>query len=109
MSVLSECWCVRCRGGALLHAHFNATVDVNLILEQEAFYVRASAPLTALSPTANVPPEFSPFPKFEVKLSATNDLTDASYNGEWIPVEAASENFSPEFGGLERPDKWYVA
>lgn len=99
--------------GALLHAHLDATVDVNFmlnrILEQEALYVRAPAPLTALSPTANVIPEISPFPKSEVKLSAVQSLTDASYDGEWIPVSVARESFSPELGGPEGFDKWYVA
>ena len=68
--------------GALLHAHLDATVDVNFllnrILEQEALYVRTSTPLIALLPTANVLPEFSPFPKEEVKLSVVQSLTDAS-------------------------------
>ena len=99
--------------GGLLHAHLDATVDVNFllnrILEQEALYVRASAPLTTLSFTANLPPEFSPFPKSEVKLSATKSLTDTSYDGGWIPVKVARETFSPELGGPEGFDKWYVA
>lgn len=99
--------------GALLHAHLDATVDVNFllnrILEQEALYVRASVPLTTLSLTANVLPEFSPFPKSEVKLSPIQSLTDASYDGGWIPVKVARDNFSPELGGPEGFDKWYVA
>ena len=99
--------------GALLHAHLDATVDVNFllsrILEQEAMYIRAASPLTTLSPTANVLPEFSPFPKSEVKLSATQNLTDPSYDGGWIPVQAARANFSPELGGPEGFDRWYVA
>ena len=99
--------------GALLHAHLDATVDVNFLLnralEQEAVYVRASAPLTTLSPTANVLPEFTPFPKSEVKLSAGLSLTDASYDGGWIPMNAARESFSPELGGPAGFDKWFVA
>jgi len=99
--------------GALLHAHLDATVDVNFmlnrILEQEALYVRASAPLNTLLPTANVLPEFSPFPKSEVKLSAVQSLTDALYDGGWIPVKVARETFSRELGGPEGFDKWYVA
>lgn len=108
------CFCVlKMPKGALLHAHLDATVDVNFllnrILEQEALYVRTSAPLTTLLPTANVLPEFSPFPKSEVKLSDVQSLTDASYDGGWIPVKAAREAFSPELGGPEGFDKWYVA
>lgn len=99
--------------GALLHAHLDATVDVNFllnrVLEQEALYVRASVPLTTLSPTANVLPEFSPFPKSEVKLSAIQNLTDRSYDGGWIPVKIARETFSPELGGPEGFDKWFFA
>ena len=99
--------------GALLHAHLDATVDVNFllnrILEQEALYVRASAPLTTLSPTANALPEFSPFPKSEVKLSAGQSLTHALYDGGWIPVKVARETFSPELGGPEGFDKWFIA
>jgi len=99
--------------GGLLHAHLDATVDVNFmlnrILEQEALYVRASAPLTALLPTANVLPEFTPFPKSEVKLSAVQSLTNLSYDGGWIPVKVARKTFSPELGGPGGFDKWYVA
>lgn len=99
--------------GALLHAHLDATVDVNFllnrILEQEALYVRASAPSTTLSPFANALPEFSPFPKSEVKLSASQSLTDTSYDGGWIPVKIARETFSSELGGPGGFDKWYIA
>ena len=99
--------------GALLHAHLDATVDVNFllnrVLEQEALYVRASGPLTTLFPTANVLPEFTPFPKSEVKLSAGQSLTDPSYDGGWIPVNVARESFSLELGGPGGFDKWFVA
>ena len=99
--------------GALLHAHLDATVDVNFllnrILEQEALYVRASAPLTTLSLPANVLPDFSPFAKSEVNLSPTQSVTDPSYDGGWIPVKVARETFSPELGGPEGFDKWFVA
>ena len=99
--------------GALLHAHLDATVDVNFllrrVLEQDLIYVRASAPLTTLSPTANVLPEFSPFPKSEVRLSTVQNLTDPSYDGGWVPVKVARESFSLELGGPEGFDKWYVA
>ena len=99
--------------GALLHAHLDATVDVNFllrrVLEQDLIYVRASAPLSTLSPTANVLPEFSPFPKSEVKLSVVQNLTDPSYDGGWVPVKVARESFSLELGGPEGFDKWYVA
>jgi adenosine deaminase CECR1 len=99
--------------GALLHAHLEATVDVNFllnrILEQNVLYVRASAPLTTLSPTPNALPEFSPFPGSAVRLSAVQCLTDPSYDGGWIPVRIARETFSPELGGPVGFDKWYVA
>ena len=97
----------------MLHAHLDATVDVNFmlnrILEQEAVYVRTSTRLTTLSPTPNVLPEFTPFPKSEVKLSAVQSLTDPSYDGGWISAKVARETFSPEFGGTKGFDKWYVA
>ena len=112
VAVLSEFVSKMPKGG-LLHAHLDATVDVNFllnrILEQEALYIRASAPLTTLSPTANVLPEFSPFAQSEVKLSAVQSLTDVSYDGGWIPVNVARDAFSPELGGPEGFDKWYVA
>jgi len=99
--------------GGLLHAHLDATVDVHFmldrILEQEALYVRTSAILTTLSPTPNVLPEFTPFPKSEVKLSPVQTLTDPSYDGGWIPVKVARERFSPELGGPQGFDKWYFA
>ena len=90
------CW--QMPKGALLHAHLDATVDVNFllrrVLEQDLIYVRASAPLTTLSPTTNVLPEFSPFPKSEVKPSAVQNLTDPSYDGGCVPVKVARESFS---------------
>lgn len=99
--------------GALLHAHLDATVDIHFllkrVLEQDAMYVRASTPLTTLSPTANVLPEFSPLPKSEVKLSPVLSLTDPSYGGGWIPVNVAREAFSQKLGGPEGFDKWYVS
>ena len=99
--------------GALLHAHLDATVDVNFllnkVLEQDAMYVRASAPLIALSPTPNVLPEFSPFPKSEIDPPVVGSLTDPAYDGGWIPVKVAREAFSEELGGPEGFDRWYVA
>ena len=98
--------------GALLHAHLDATADVDFlsrrVLEQELIYIRASAPLTILAPTANVLLEFPPFPKFKVKLSAVQNLTDPSYDGGWVLVKVAGEIFSLELGGPEGFDKWYV-
>lgn len=99
--------------GALLHAHLEASVDVKFllkrVLEQDTMYVRASVPLTTLSPTANVLPEFSPFAKSEVELSAVQNLTDPSYDGGWIPVNVARESFSRELGGPEGFDEWYIS
>lgn len=99
--------------GALLHAHLDATVDVNLllgmILQHDVIYVRTPALLTTLSPTANVSPEFSPFQKSEVKLSAVRSLTDPAYDGGWIPVNVARDAFSRELGGPEGFDKWFVS
>jgi len=98
--------------GALLRAHMDSTVDVNFllsrILEQDLVYVRASAPVTTVSPIANVLPELSPFPKSEVKPSPFQSVTDPAYDGGWIPVKVARANFSPELGGPEGFDEWYV-
>ena len=99
--------------GALLHAHLDATVDVHFllkrVLEQDLVYVRAPGPLAALSPTANVLPELTPFPKSEVKLSPVQSVTDPSYDGGWIPVNVAREAFSKELGGPEGFDRWFVS
>lgn len=95
--------------GALLHAHLDVTIDIDFLLswalEQEAVYVRASAPLNTPSLTTNALPAFTPFPKSEVKLSASQRLTGASYDRDWIPVNAARESLPPELGGLAGFDK----
>ena len=99
--------------GASLHAHLNSTVDVNFLLnkalEQDAMYIRASAPLTTISPTPNVLPEFSPFSKSEIDPPAVCSLTDPAYDGGWIPVKVAREAFSEELGGPEGFDRWFIA
>ena len=99
--------------GALLHAHLEAILDVRFllekVLEQDLVYVRASAPLVALSPTANVLPELTPFPKSEVKLSSVQSVTDPFYDGGWIPVNVARSAFSQELGGPDGFDRWFVS
>ena len=101
--------------GALLHAHLEAIVDVSFllerVLEQDLVYVRAPAPLVALSPTANVLPELTPFSKSEVELSPvqSQSVTDPFYDGGWIPVNVAREAFSKELGGPEGFDRWFVS
>ena len=67
------------------------------VLEQEPTYIRAASPLTILSP---IPPKFSPSPKSEVKLSATQTRPICPTMVDGPPFKLP-EQTSPEFGGPE--------
>ncbi|KAJ3500981.1 hypothetical protein NLJ89_g9548 [Agrocybe chaxingu] len=96
--------------GALLHAHLDATVNAEFLLQlamkQPAIHVRLNEALTPASLSTNLP-QFKPLP--EAEFSSLASLTDASYPlGSWVPLQAARASFAPEFGGPEGFDKWVI-
>ncbi|CAA7271498.1 unnamed protein product [Cyclocybe aegerita] len=96
--------------GALLHAHLDATVNAEFLLqlamEQPAIHVRLNEALTPANLSTNLP-QFRPLP--EAEFSSLSSLTDVSYPlGSWVPLKAARASFAPEFGGPEGFDKWVI-
>lgn len=97
--------------GALLHAHFDATVNTKWLLERALQYpqihVRAPAQVTSTS-IGSVLPEFRPLPHSTALLSLeSGNLTSSAYTpGGWVPLVHARQSFSTEMGGPEGFDKW---
>lgn len=94
--------------GALLHAHMDATVNkeylLELALKEPSFHVRTSCVITTATSTTALP-EFRPFK--EVQLSQNASVTDPGYLAEsWIPLYQARESFS--LGGPNGFDKWVL-
>lgn len=94
--------------GALLHAHLDATVDVEFLLQlaskQPGIHVRVHDPLYKSNLPTNLP-EFRILPREQ--YSQVKSLTDPSYPLEsWVSFENARSFFSPELGGAEGFDKW---
>lgn len=94
--------------GALLHAHLDATVNaqvlLNLALKHPIIHVRASGKITS-EDLPHVVPEFLPAPS--ENLSGFSSLTDSSYEANtWVPLQSARENFAPELGGPRGFDQW---
>jgi adenosine deaminase CECR1 len=94
--------------GALLHAHLDATVDneyiLNLALQEPFMHVRTSCVVTTANSTTAVP-EFRAFKEAQPSQSAS--VTDPDYQAEgWIPLHRARESFSP--GGPDSFDKWVL-
>ncbi|KAJ6525674.1 adenosine deaminase-like growth [Mycena capillaripes] len=97
--------------GALLHAHLDATVNaefvLQLALEQPALHVRTTQPLSALN-ISKILPEFKPLPK-EMFTDSDVTLTDSSYTpGSWVALKKARQSFDPALGGPEGFDKWVI-
>lgn len=94
--------------GALLHAHLDAMVNVNILLklalEQPAIHVRAPLRLT----TNNIKellPEFKALSRHT--FSDLKSLTDDAYRGgEWVPLQRARETFDVGLGGPAGFDEW---
>ncbi|TFY61302.1 hypothetical protein EVJ58_g4596 [Rhodofomes roseus] len=94
--------------GALLHAHLDATVNVDVLLKlalaQPAMHVRAPARLT----TSNIA---ATLPEFKVlspgAFSTSSSLTDSTYiGGEWVPLYRARETFDESLEGPVGFDNW---
>ena len=96
--------------GGLLHAHLDATVRVDILLrlalQQPAMHVRVSNCLTS-STLGAILPEFRALPKQD--WTTTTSLTDPSYSpGQWVPLQNARNNFSPNMGGPEGFERWVI-
>jgi adenosine deaminase CECR1 len=94
--------------GALLHAHIDATVNreylLELALEEPSLHVRTSCVITTANSTTAVP-EFRPFK--EAQPSQNASVTDSDYPADsWIPLHQARESFS--LGGPDGFDKWVL-
>ena len=95
--------------GALLHAHLDATVNaevlVQLALQHPSIHMRTAERLTAAN-MGSILPEFRP-------LASAKDspvsLTAESYQpGTWVPLLRAREDFPPDLGGPSGFDRWLV-
>ena len=96
--------------GALLHAHLDATVNVDVLLQlalqQPAIHVCVSTPIKA-STIASTLPVFRALPPDQ--FSDGPGLTEASYiANQWVPLRKARETFDPELGGLDGFDRWVL-
>ncbi|KAI0658804.1 Metallo-dependent hydrolase [Cubamyces menziesii] len=96
--------------GGLLHAHLDATVRVDVLLDfamqQPAMHVRVSDRLTS-GTLKTILPEFRALPKQD--WTTAPSLTDPSYSpGDWVPLQNARNNFSPDMDGPEGFDRWVI-
>lgn len=94
--------------GALLHAHIDATVNkeylLELALKEPSLQVRTSCVITTANSTTAVP-EFRAFR--EAQPSQNASVTDPDYPADnWIPLHQARESFS--LGGPNGFDKWVL-
>ncbi|KAI0700006.1 Metallo-dependent hydrolase [Cytidiella melzeri] len=97
--------------GALLHAHLDATVNIQVLLRlalrHPALHVRTTGVLSA-STVSSLRPEFRAFCKPE--WSTTTSLTSSSYSPEdWVPLQVARQNFDESLEGPEGFDKWITS
>lgn len=97
--------------GALLHAHLDATVNQNFVLQlalqQPAIHVRASSLIDASTITSTLP-EFKALS--QEQFSAGAGVTDATYIAdEWVPIRKARDTFDPALGGPHGFDKWVLS
>ncbi|KAF8912035.1 hypothetical protein CPB84DRAFT_1812196 [Gymnopilus junonius] len=96
--------------GALLHAHLDATVNaeflLQLALKYPAMHVRIQQPLSPTNLSTNLP-EFKCLPQDQ--FTDQGSLTDALYTlGSWVSLHDARESFAPELGGKEGFDRWVI-
>jgi adenosine deaminase CECR1 len=96
--------------GALLHAHLDATVNANVLLElalkQPAIHVRIHQAITP-STLSSTLPEFRGLPREQ--FSDVLSLTDDTYQpGTWVALKRARESFDVNFGGREGFDNWVI-
>ncbi|KAJ7272018.1 hypothetical protein B0H12DRAFT_1092439 [Mycena haematopus] len=97
--------------GGLLHAHLDATVNVDVLLklalEQPALHIRTTEPLSALNVSKTLP-EFKPLPK-ELFTNSDVALTHPSYvPNTWVSLKNARDTFDPALGGPDGFDQWVI-
>ncbi|EKM82478.1 hypothetical protein AGABI1DRAFT_68123, partial [Agaricus bisporus var. burnettii JB137-S8] len=95
--------------GALLHSHFDATVDTSFLLKialkEPAMHVRVIQPLTTKN-IGSILPEFSARPA-ELHNFEGPSLTSENYRPNiWLNIAKAREMFG--LGGPEAFDKWVI-
>jgi adenosine deaminase CECR1 len=96
--------------GALLHAHLDATVNADTLLElalaQPAMHISVPAPLSTANLAATLP-AFQPLSADELALVVHRSLTEVSYTANaWVPLAEARANFALELGGPAGFDRW---
>ncbi|KDR73569.1 hypothetical protein GALMADRAFT_251310 [Galerina marginata CBS 339.88] len=96
--------------GALLHAHLDATVNAEFLLElalkQPAIHVRIQKPLEASNLATNLP-EFRILPREQ--CTDIPSLTGPSYPlGSWVSLQNARNSFAPDLGGKDGFDNWVI-
>ncbi|PFH54144.1 hypothetical protein AMATHDRAFT_135550 [Amanita thiersii Skay4041] len=94
--------------GALLHAHFDATVNAEKLLElalkHEAIHVRVPQIVT-MENIKSVLPSFRALPRNEFVHGP--GVTDQRYTPDtWASIQRARDTFDPSLGGPEGFDKW---
>lgn len=95
--------------GALLHAHLDASVNAQVLLEialkYPAIHIR-TATRVSRDTLSTVLPEFRPLPAAE--WTKLRSLTNEDYiPRSWVPLTNARENFA--FGGPDGFDDWVNA
>lgn len=97
--------------GGLLHAHLDATVNVQVLLrlltKHDVYYIAVTnAPLLVDNLASNLP-QIEVFPP-EYLLTMDTSITSDSYVlGTWVPFNQARQNFA--FGGPEGFDNWLIS
>lgn len=97
--------------GALLHAHLDATVNQNFVLQlalqQPALHVRTATPINATTIGSTLP-EFRALPQNQ--FAEGPGVTDVSYvANEWVSLQQARNTFDPALGGPHGFDKWVLS
>ncbi|KAH9483880.1 Adenosine deaminase 2-A [Psilocybe cubensis] len=96
--------------GALLHAHLDATVDIDFLLQlalkQPGIHIRLHKPLSKSNLSTNLP-EFRILP--QEQYSQVKSISDPTYSLQtWVSLVNARNFFSQELGGMEGFDKWLI-
>lgn len=97
--------------GGLLHAHLDAMVDVqvllNLLPRHSVYHISVTHEhLSADNLSLNIP-QIRVIPPTENAAKATSITSERYRLGTWVPYNQARENFT--FGGPEGFDKWLAS
>ncbi|EIN07184.1 adenosine deaminase, partial [Punctularia strigosozonata HHB-11173 SS5] len=97
--------------GALLHAHLDAMVNVNVLLrlalEHPELHVKVETALTSSS-ISSVLPQFRALAPAEIAAASETSLSSENYDNSWVQLAKARETFDPALGGPEAFDKWIM-